>query len=137
MMPGLKALTVLDCSGNKINGDNMSTLVNSLPNVDHGEFVVCDEDQSPDNVITASQVDDATDKGWTVVSACSGDYKEGYAGQGDVNGDGKIDQDDLEMLENIIMGKASDIDEYTGDLNKNGKVDAQDVVILVNILKAK
>lgn len=132
-----KALTVLDCSGNKINGDNMSTLVNSLPNVDHGEFVVCDEDYSPDNVITASQVADATDKGWTVVSACSGDYKEGYAGQGDVNGDGKIDQDDLEMLENIIMGKASDIDEYTGDLNKNGKVDAQDVVILVNILKAK
>ena len=132
-----KALTVLDCSGNKINGDNMSTLVNSLPNVDHGEFVVCNEDYSPDNAITAAQVADATDKGWTVTSACSGDYKEGYAGQGDVNGDGKINQDDLDLIVKIVMGqRPEDVGEFAGDLNNDGKTDAADVVVMVGILKS-
>ena len=134
---GYNALKVLDCSGNNINGDNMSTLVNSLPNVEEGMFYVCDEDHSPDNVITAAQVANATDKGWTVTSACSGDYKEGYAGQGDVNGDGKINQDDLDLIVKIVMGqRPEDVGEFAGDLNKDGKTDAADVVVMVGILKS-
>ena len=128
------ALKVLDCSGNKISGDNMTALVNSLPTGSECDFRVCDDSLFPDNVITAAQVVDATGKGWKVVNFALGDAMP-YAGQGDVNSDNEIDHADLQMIEDIIMGRDTNHDEYTGDENCDGKVNAADIVTEVNILK--
>ena len=129
-------LTVLDCFGNQISGAAMSQLVNSLPTRTSydGKLVVCDDTYSPNNVITSAQVKVATDKGWTVQKYDRYYDEVDYAGQGDVNGDNKIDQDDLDTIVNIIMGQSDFAN--AGDLNMDGKTDAADVVIMLNILKS-
>ena len=130
------ALTFVCCYGNQISGTAMTNLVNGLPSVtgDSG-FNVCDDTHTPDNVITAAQVKIATDKGWMVLKF-NGSYAAQYAGYGDVTGDNKINQNDLDLTVNIIMGQKPDtVGEYAGDLNKDGKTDAADIVLMNNILK--
>ena len=133
------ALTNLSCYGNQISGDGMTQLLNSLPprtTGNYGELFVCSDHLFPDNVITAAQVKIATRKGWKVAkgTVIAGDNKRYYAGLGDVNGDIKIDQTDLDTIVKIIMGQVEL--GYAGDLNNDGKTDAADIVVMVNILKA-
>ena len=133
------ALTYLSCYGNQISGDGMTQLLNSLPprtTGNYGELFVCSDHLFPDNIITSAQVKIATRKGWKVAKGivCAGDNKRYYAGLGDVNGDIKIDQTDLDTIVKIIMGQVEL--GYAGDLNNDGKTDAADVVVMVNILKA-
>lgn len=126
----------LTCEGDQIRGDNMTNLVNSLPEAFNGKMYVCSDRVNPDNVITAAQVKVANDKGWKVIKFLGNGMSE-YAGLGDVNGDNKIDHDDLDLIVKIIMGKKpGDVGDYAGDLNMDGKTDARDVVIMVNILKS-
>ena len=138
-----KALTKLDCSGNQIVGVAMTQLVNNLPTIPSGEegyLTVRDEGVSPDNIITVLQVKIAKDKGWKVLTW---EYKFDieYAGNGDVNSDNQINEDDLNFLVGLIMGKYADSEMaieyfyYAGDLNNDGKVDAADIVVMNNILK--
>ncbi len=132
-------LTKLSCSGNQISGAAMTSLVNSLPprtTGNYGELFVCSDHLFPDNVITVAQVKIATRKGWKVAKGIviAGDNKRYYAGLGDVNGDNKIDQTDLDTIVKIIMGQVEL--GYAGDLNNDGKTDAADIVVMVNILKA-
>jgi Leucine-rich repeat (LRR) protein len=133
-------LTELDCYGNQISGEAMTKLVNSLrslPSGTEGLFYVCNDKAEIDNIITPAQVNIATGKGWTVKKLGYNSIVMDYAGFGDVNGDGKIDQNDLEMIVKIIMGKnPADIGGYAGDLNNDGKTDAADIVVMVNILKS-
>ena len=131
------ALKDVFCGGNQISGAAMTNLVNGLPTVtgDHW-FNVCDDTQKTDNVITPAQVKTATDKGWMVLKF-NGSWSSPYAGQGDVNCDNKINQDDRTLIVNIIMDqKPASVGEYAGDLNNDGKTDAADIVVMVNILKA-
>ena len=131
------ALKDVYCGGNQISGAAMTNLVNGLPTVtgDHG-FNVCDDTQKTDNVITPAQVKTATDKGWMVLKF-NGSWASPYAGYGDVDGDNKINQNDVTLIVNIIMGqKPASVGEYAGDLNMDGKTDAADIVVMVNILKA-
>ena len=52
--------------------------------------------------------------------------------KGDLSGDGKVDEDDVEVLESVVMG--GDKNKLAGaDLNGDGKVDAADIVMLVNM----
>ena len=141
------ALKDVYCGGNQISGAAMTNLVNGLPTKPSGEvgdFYVCYDHQIPDNIITAAQVMIAKGKGWEVF--INGDLEYGddygvvYAGQGDVNCDNKIDQNDLDLIVKIIMGKKPedlDLGEFAGDLNKDGKTDAADIVVMVNILNGK
>ena len=131
------ALTKLVCYGNNIKGTSMDNLVKSLPKVEDGLFDVVAESQFPDNSITAAQVKVATDKGWKVYKDYGNGY-EAYAGLGDVNNNNKINQDDLDLLVQIVMGQQpAYVDVLSGDLNNDGKVDAADIVTLVNILNGK
>ena len=131
------ALTKVDCVGNQIKGEGMDKLVNSLPEVKSGELCVNDDYRTSDNIITAAQVKVATNKGWRVMKI-TGTGDADYAGQGDANGDNKINQDDLDLIEQIVMGKVPEgVAKLAGDLNHDGKVDAADIVILVNILRGK
>jgi len=63
-------LTLLLCYDNKISGDNMTVLVNSLPdrNVKKREYfwVIARESDTEQNVITAEQAAIATGKNWPV-----------------------------------------------------------------------
>ncbi len=129
------ALETLDCYGNQISGDAMANLVNSLPWVTGDcSFIVCDDNRTPDNVITTVQVKIATDKGWKVKKRGSKIYQQDYVGLGDVNGDKKIDQTDLDTIVEIIMGRVNL--GYAGDLNNDGKTDAADVVKMVNVFRS-
>lgn len=128
------ALETLDCYGNQISGDAMANLVNSLPWVTGDcSFIVCDDNRTPDNVITTVQVKIATDKGWKVKKKHSKSNQD-YVGLGDVNGDKKIDQTDLDTIVDIIMGRVNL--GYAGDLNNDGKTDAADVVKMVNVFRS-
>lgn len=131
------ALKKLGCDGNQIRGAAMASLVNSLRSLPYGtdgEFKVCYDLALTDNIITAAQVKVAVYKGWTVKKINNFGVPTMYAGQGDVNGDNKIDQDDFDTIVNIIMGLADFAN--AGDLNSDEMTDAADVVIMLNILKS-
>ena len=53
--------------GNQFDVLGMYTLVNSLPTVESGYFIVYSDDVADDNVITTDQVDIAKGKGWRVL----------------------------------------------------------------------
>ena len=55
---------------------------------------------------------------------------------GDISGDGKLDNDDVEALRNYIMtGNSDGIDMSNADLNGDGKVNVVDLVLLINKMK--
>ena len=129
------ALETLYCAGNQISGDAMANLVNSLPFVTGDcSFIVCDNNRTPDNVITTVQVEIATDNGWKVKKYNNRNFQVDYVGLGDVNGDKKIDQTDLDTIVDIIMGRVNL--GYAGDLNNDGKTNAADVVKMVNVFRS-
>lgn len=131
-----EALTKLLCHVNKISGDGMEGLVNSLPKVKGGILYVNDDNFSPDNVITKAQVEKATNKGWKVQKYNASGNALDYGGQGDVDGNGSVDDDDLDLIEKIIMGQASGVSVLAGDMNNDGKTDAADIVVMINILNS-
>lgn len=51
---------------------------------------------------------------------------------GDLNGDGLVDVDDLNVLINVILGKVTTIP--TADINHSGMVDIDDVNALINLI---
>lgn len=55
---------------------------------------------------------------------------------GDVSGDGKVDNDDITAIVNYIMtGQRDGIDIDNADLNGDGNVDLADLVLLINKMK--
>ena len=130
------ALTVLYCYGNAIRGAGMTTLVNSLPETeDPRRLYVYDNETPAGNWITFKQVEKAEKKGW-IVSEWDGSWVP-YAGEkdGDVDGDGKVNEADVQAIEDYIMGRApegTDIRLY--DVNEDGIVDAADIVCIINAM---
>ncbi|MBR2145982.1 MAG: leucine-rich repeat protein [Muribaculaceae bacterium] len=58
--------------------------------------------------------------------------------RGDINGDNKVDVSDVNIIINIMLGKAS-ASNYPGnaDLNNDGKVDVSDVSLLIDVVLGK
>ena len=55
------------------------------------------------------------------------------AGSGDVNGDGKIDEKDIKLIAEYIMGKSpANFNKDEADVNEDGIVNAIDIVEVVN-----
>ena len=52
--------------------------------------------------------------------------------KGDVNGDGKVDDADIQEVTNIITG---DSENPNGDVNGDGKVNVADIVAIVNLIE--
>ena len=132
------ALTVLYCYGNAIRGAGMTTLVNSLPETeDPRKLYVYGNETLAGNWITFKQVEKAEKKGW-IVSEWDGSDWVPFAGEkdGDVDGDGKVNEADVQAIEDYIMGRApegTDIRLY--DVNEDGVVNVADIVDLINIIK--
>lgn len=55
---------------------------------------------------------------------------------GDVNGDGTVDISDVNIIINLMLGKASE-EEFEGDINGDGDVDISDVNAVINIMLGK
>ena len=132
------ALKKLYCYGNAIRGAGMTTLVNSLPETeDPRKLYVYNNETPAGNWITFKQVEKAEKKGW-IVSEWDGSDWVPYAGEkdGDVDGDGKVNEADVQAIEDYIMGrtpKGTDIRLY--DVNEDGVVNVADIVDLINIIK--
>ena len=132
------ALKKLYCYGNAIRGAGMTTLVNSLPETeDPRKLYVYNNETPAGNWITFKQVEKAEKKGW-IVSEWDGSDWVPYAGEkdGDVDGDGKVDEADVQAIEDYIMGRApegTDIRLY--DVNEDGVVNVADIVDLLILLK--
>ena len=115
----------------------MTTLVNSLPETeDPRKLYVYDNETPTGNWITFKQVEKAEKKGW-IVSEWDGSDWVPYAGEkdGDVDGDGKVNEADVQAIEDYIMGRApegTDIRLY--DVNEDGVVDVADIVCIINAM---
>lgn len=81
------ALRYLVCNRNKIKGEEMNVLVNSLPTVSDGRFSVFSSYPEEANVCTKSQVLIAKSKGWTVTYYDTQSYQDyDYEGSEDTDG---------------------------------------------------
>ena len=54
--------------------------------------------------------------------------------KGDVNGDGEVDEADLELVVNYILNPSKDFNKTAADMNGDGKVNAADVVLIINAM---
>ncbi|MBR1803385.1 MAG: dockerin type I repeat-containing protein, partial [Muribaculaceae bacterium] len=55
--------------------------------------------------------------------------------KGDLNGDGKVDVEDVNIAINVILGLNTDKGvKAKADLNNDGKVDVEDVNAIINII---
>ena len=54
--------------------------------------------------------------------------------KGDVNGDGEVDEADLELVVNYILKPFEDFNKDAADMNGDGKVNAADVVLIINAM---
>ena len=108
--------------------------------------------RSGDEVSVASQVFDGVDLTYCalwVPYGCANAYRnaEGWgefvhinemALKGDANGDGNVNEADINAIANHIMDNTpADFDEEAADLNGDKKVNATDIVILVNMIRNK
>ena len=128
-------LTTIYCFKNKIQGTSMTALVNSLPQTTNGVLYVYKEETVTGNKMTTGQVATAKAKGWTPKKHNGTDYL-GEAG-GDANGDGELDETDLEIVRNLVLGitPSGDYYEAGADVNGDGTVDIVDVTLLIEMLK--
>ena len=106
-----------------INGSQMDALIASLPTVSSGQFwVYVYSDGTELNECTKNQVAAVEKKGWTAYTYNTtnlADSKYLGRGSGDLDHNGKVDKNDLNILANHIMGK------FTGKEKKfvvNGNV---------------
>ena len=64
-LSGCAALNKLTCHRNKLSGDNMTALINSLPVLSGGGYLRVVDSDADWNVMSTSQVQAAIQKGWT------------------------------------------------------------------------
>ena len=141
-LSGNSSLKTLDADHNQIKGKPMNALIASLPIRPNNDGKIYARDPMSSNRdlnwITNTQVAAAEARGWTV-------YLSGYPygnifvkqKTGDVDDDGVIDEDDIKIVVQCIMGKQEDgVDLKKVDVNGDKKVNAADIVEIVKIIKA-
>ncbi|MBR6247566.1 MAG: leucine-rich repeat domain-containing protein, partial [Muribaculaceae bacterium] len=140
------SLSSIQFNNNQISGNGMTTLVNSLRTIPDGSvayiYIYNEGDSDEGNAITDDQLATVFDKNWIPYKYTNHweqiEKPEPPASLlGDVNGDGKVNGDDLNTLINILLGK--DHDDHGGRDNVDGEggVDGNDLNMLINILLGK
>ena len=143
-MDNLSSLLVTGCTSlndlaiwqNKISGNNMTALVNSLPTVPGntpGQFAVLDN-ANEGNVITDEQVLAANRKNWACKRWAGTNWETINVIQpGDVNGDGQVNIADVTALIDMLLS-SSTTPPATADVDGNGSVNISDVTTLIDTL---
>ena len=54
--------------------------------------------------------------------------------KGDVDGNGEIEQADVDMLVAILLGSVEPYDEQAADVNEDGRVSLADLTALINLV---
>ena len=141
-LSGNSSLKTLDVKHNQIKGKPMNALIASLPirPDNDGKFYAYSYYtlNRDGNWITNTQVTASEIRGWKVYID-STPYGSIYfkAETGDVDDDGVIDEDDIKIVVQCIMGKQEDdVDLKKADVNGDKKVNAADIVEIVKIIKA-
>ena len=134
-------LKSLDVKHNQIKGKPMNALIASLPirPDNDGKFYAYSYSSSnrDENWITNTQVAASEIKGWKVYID-STPYGSIYfkPKTGDVDDDGVIDEDDIKIVVQCIMGKQEDgVDLNKADVNRDKKVNAADIVEIVKTIR--
>jgi hypothetical protein len=133
---GCDALNDVTCTRNKITGDGMTALVNSLPKRsanEPGSLYVIDKD-GEGNTITDAQIAIAQRKCWQPKRF------NGYMWvtmtvtlPGDIDGDGMIGINDVSMLIDLILnGDATSETHPEADINFDGQITLVDVTDLID-----
>ena len=121
----------------------MNTLVNSLRTIPAGTqakiYIYNEQESAEGNVITDQQLNVVRGKNWLPYKYANSSWVliEPASKTGDVNGDGSVNGDDLNLLINILLGK--DTGDYGGRDNVDGQgdTDGTDLNMLINILLGK
>ena len=136
------ALEILCCYRNAIRGTDMTALVNSLPETPETEnsryLYVCRDETPAGNFITVKQVEKAEGKGWIVMEWDGSDWVS-YASEildCDANGDGVVDQQDVDDVQNYILtGVAPEgVDTTLYDVNGDHAINVADIVYIINAM---
>ena len=139
-LTGCSALRNLTMKKNNIKSNAMTSLINSLPTVPTSEsegFLGVFEPSSSlveGNDFTNAHNLAARAKRWIPKQLINDNWNEiPVDGDGDVNGDGKVNVSDVSALINMIMG-ITPMNQDLADVNGDGKVNVSDVSALINII---
>ena len=136
LVTGCTSLNDLAIWQNKINGSNMTNLVNSLPTVSGntpGQFAVLDN-VNESNVITDEQVLAANRKNWACMRWAGTNWETINVIQpGDVNGDGYVNISDVTALIDILLNSTT-TPPASADVDSDGHVNISDVSSLIDML---
>lgn len=128
----------LECYDNQIQGKNfkMPTFTPAVP----GEqgWLAFNNGPSDGNMLTKLQALFVKNNGWNVLTKNDDSSYDEYLGVGgDANGDGVIDENDVNILRDYILGliDISSLSQYNADADYNGKMDIVDLTKLIEMLK--
>ena len=132
-----KKLEELLCYGNKIHGEGMETLVNSL-HQGGGTLNVYTTETTDGNKITTEQVAAANAKGWKVYLWDNG--LAAYSGVllGDANNDTEVNVTDIVAIVSHLKG--SDVEGFSlpaADVNDDGQADEKDIELIQQMIMGK
>ena len=140
---GCNALNTINMVKNQIKDTEMTSMVGSLrtlPSGSQGTLQVLDPTSSSEgNVFSDANVRTARAKNWIPYKWQGGVFVEITAGsvRGDVDGNGVVDIDDLNIVINIMVKKATMAQWPKADIDGNGDVDIDDLNIIINIMVKK
>ncbi len=121
------ALRYVACYGNQLAEDAMSRFVGDLPTIptseEAGRLLVLSSDDEG-NVFTNSHKADASAKRWNALMSDGSPISSGK--RGDINGDGNVDVNDVNIVINITLGKT-----------QAGNYPGTDVNTVINIVLGK
>ncbi len=132
------------CQRNLLDAIAMGKVVDALPTVNGGLFMVMEKNVNPNitNTIYQSQVAEAVAKGWRVVNSSTEDYagSDPVFGSGDADMSNTIDKWDIEIVVDYILGLVPDdypgFDPIAADVNGDGRITIADVTLIIEKIKS-
>ena len=129
------SLSSLKIFRNKIRGEAMSKLVNSLRTREKSDLTnlyVCENEGATGNQITRAQAAIAEAKNWNL-------SVDKYTESGDVNGDGVVDVADIATVISVMSSSSGTAHPLyqAADVNGDGTVDVADIASVISIMADK
>ncbi len=132
---GCTSLWSIECQQNQITAAGMTTLVNSLPtrsSSNKGTLNVL-YNTGEGNVFNASHLSAAKAKYWYPKKYNGSSWVDiTFGTRGDVNGDGRVNIDDVTTLIDILLAGTTPPDG--ADCSQDGRVNIDDVTVLIDYL---